>query len=85
MKKESQRKSEILNHKSDMLNTIKAIVQKKRIHLIENIKIPERTKLLITILPNDDSNDFWQAASMTSLNKIWNNTEDNIYAELLEK
>ena len=32
---------------------------------------------------NDDA--FWLAASEDSLNEIWNNEEDDVYAELLEK
>ena len=33
----------------------------------------------------DDSVDFWLTASEDSLNEIWNNEEDDVYAELLEK
>jgi hypothetical protein len=29
--------------------------------------------------------DFWLSASEGSLNEIWNNEEDDVYAELLEK
>lgn len=32
-----------------------------------------------------DSGDFWLAASESSLDEIWNNEEDDIYAELLKK
>jgi hypothetical protein len=32
---------------------------------------------------NDDK--FWLSASEDSLNEIWNNEEDDVYAELLEK
>jgi len=68
-----------------MLSTVKAIIRKKKIELEEKIKIPEGTRLLVTILPNDESDIFWQNASDSALDKIWNNTEDNIYAELLKK
>lgn len=68
-----------------MLSTIKAIVRKRKIELEEKIKIPDGTKLLITILPDEDNELFWQNASISSLDKIWNNPEDNIYAELLKK
>jgi len=33
----------------------------------------------------DDSGDFWLAASESSLDEIWNNEEDDVYAELLIK
>lgn len=29
--------------------------------------------------------DFWLSASENSLDEIWNNEEDDVYAELLEK
>lgn len=66
-----------------MLSTVKGIVRKRKIELEEKIKIPEGTRLLITILSDDETEMFWQDASKTSLDKTWNNTEDNIYAELL--
>lgn len=68
-----------------MLSTVKGIVRKRKIELEEKIKIPEGTRLLITILSDDETEMFWQDASKTSLDKTWNNTEDNIYAELLQK
>lgn len=33
----------------------------------------------------EDGGDFWLSASEDSLNKFWNNEEDDVYAELLEK
>jgi len=32
-----------------------------------------------------DSNEFWLSASESSLDEIWNNKEDDVYAELLKK
>lgn len=37
---------------------------------------------MVTLLVEDE-NDFWQAASSESLNEIWDNEEDDVYAELL--
>ena len=68
-----------------MLSTVKGIVRKKKIELEEKIKIPEGTRLLITIVSDDETEMYWQNASKSSLDKTWNNTEDNIYAELLKK
>ncbi|CAN5795651.1 hypothetical protein BH24ACI1_BH24ACI1_29080 [soil metagenome] len=31
------------------------------------------------------SDEFWLSASESSLNEIWNNEEDDVYAELLKK
>lgn len=32
-----------------------------------------------------DGDDFWLGASQPSLDAIWNNSEDDVYAELLEE
>ena len=68
-----------------MLNTLWAIVRKKKIELLEKVDIPEGTKVLVTILPKEEESQFWLKVSQISLDNVWNNTEDNIYAELLEK
>ena len=67
-----------------MLNTVKAIVRKKRIELEEPLNIPDGTKLLVVILEEDDDK-FWQNAGSSSLDKIWKNTEDDVYAKLIKK
>ncbi len=67
-----------------MFNTVNAVIRNGKIVLEEKIKIPEGTRLLITILSDDETETFWQEASKSSLDKTWNNTEDNIYAELLK-
>ena len=68
-----------------MLNTIRAIIREGRIELLENLEAPDGTRALVTILPDDDETAFWMAAGQTSLDKVWNNAEDDVYAELLEK
>jgi len=57
-----------------MLSTHQAIVHNGEIKLLEQIDLPEGTKLLITVL-QDDENDFWLEVSQSSL-KIWDNPED---------
>lgn len=66
-----------------MLNTVRAIIREGRIELLENIQVPEGAELLITILPQEET-DFWMKASQSSLAKVWDNSEDNVYAKLLE-
>ncbi len=67
-----------------MINTVWAVVREGRIVLLENIEVPEGTRVLVTLLPEDDSS-FWSAASESSLDGAWNNREDDVYAELLER
>ena len=65
------------------MQNIRAIVRDRRIDLPENVEIPEGTEVLITLLP--DERNFWLDSSESSLDSIWNNVEDDVYAELLEK
>ncbi len=67
-----------------MMNTVWAVVRDGRIVPLESIEVPEGTRVLVTLLPEDDSS-FWSAASESSLDAVWNNREDDVYAELLEK
>jgi hypothetical protein len=38
--------------------------------------------LLVTVLP-DDKAQFWMDAIKTSLDPVWDNTDDDVYARLL--
>ncbi|MEE9118960.1 MAG: hypothetical protein V3U02_10265 [Calditrichia bacterium] len=67
-----------------MLNTIQAVVRKKKIELLEKVEIPEGTRVLVTVLIDEDEPKFWQSASQLSLDRVWNNSEDDIYEQLLE-
>ena len=65
------------------MQNIRAIVREGRIELLEEVEIPEGTEVLIT--PLADEHDFWLKASESSLDSVWDNAEDEVYAELLEK
>lgn len=67
-----------------MLKTLMATVRRGKIEILEGLELPEGTKVLITVLPNDEA-EFWQSASQESLNKVWDNPEDDVYAELLKE
>jgi hypothetical protein len=47
-----------------------------------NSRVPEDTELPLAELSSDD--DFWLRASEQSLRAIWDNSEDDIYAILLQ-
>jgi hypothetical protein len=66
-----------------MLNTAPAIVRNGQIELLEKTNLREGAKMLVTFLP-DDEVEFWLRVSQPSLDKIWGNEEDDVYAELLE-
>ena len=63
-----------------MLNTIHAIFKDGKIQLLEEIDLPEGTEMLVTPLLNDS--EFWVKASRPTLDAIWDNDEDNVYAKL---
>jgi hypothetical protein len=67
-----------------MLNTVRAVVRKGKIEFLEHVDLPEGAKVLVTLLPDDDSR-FWLNASQTALDTVWGNPEDDVYAQLLEK
>lgn len=66
-----------------MLNTVWAVVHEGRIEPLDKITAPEGTRVLVTLLLEDEA-EFWQGASSPSLDGVWNNAEDDRYAELLE-
>jgi hypothetical protein len=67
-----------------MLNTVRAVIREGKIEFLEQVDLPEGAKVLVTVLSEDD-NQFWQNASQIALDRIWGNTEDDVYAPLLEK
>ena len=67
-----------------MINTIWAVIRDGKIVPLQDVNVPDGTRALVTLLPEDEA-DFWLAASESSLSEVWENTEDDVYAELLEK
>ena len=66
------------------LETFLGIVKEGKIELLEPSELVEGTQVLVTLMPDDES-EFWLQASKISLNAVWDNAEDDIYAELLQK
>jgi hypothetical protein len=65
-----------------MSNSIRAVVRGGRIEPLEKVEIPEGTEVLVTPL---DEAEFWLRASENSADLIWDNSEDDVYADLLER
>ncbi len=66
-----------------MLNTMWAVVHEGKIQTLGTVEVPEGTRALVTLLVDDEA-EFWQAATSKSLDEVWDNAEDDVYAELLE-
>lgn len=62
-----------------MLITLLATVRNGKIQLLDLTELPEEEQFLLS----DDETDFWLQSSQTSLDAIWDNKEDEIYAQLL--
>jgi predicted DNA-binding antitoxin AbrB/MazE fold protein len=67
-----------------MIKTVRAIVRNGGVDLLEPLNLPEGTRLLVTVLA-DEEKEFWLQASGEALDKVWGNTEDDVYAELLKE
>lgn len=74
----------MLNGDKCISNTVKAVVKKGHIELLNPIEIPDGTEVLVTI-PSFEETKFWLGASQSSLDSIWNNTGDDIYEQLLSR
>ncbi|MBW4683049.1 MAG: hypothetical protein KME19_23635 [Microcoleus vaginatus WJT46-NPBG5] len=66
-----------------MLKTLWATVRQGKIELLESAELPEGTTVLVTLILDNEA-EFWLQASQTSLDAVWNNVEDDVYAELLQ-
>jgi hypothetical protein len=67
----------------NMLQTLWATIRQGKVELLESTELPEGTRVLVTLLPDDESG-FWLQASQSSLDAVWDNTEDDVYAQLLQ-
>ena len=68
-----------------MLQTLWAEVRNGRIEPLESVALPEGAKLIVTLLSREeDDNGFWLSTSEFSLKDIWENAEDDVYADLLQ-
>jgi hypothetical protein len=66
-----------------MLQTLWATIRQGKIELLESTELPEGTRVLVTLLPDDEAG-FWLQAGQMSLDAVWDNTEDDVYAQLLQ-
>lgn len=66
-----------------MLKTFWATVKQGKIELLESTEIPEGTRVLVTLL-SDNEADFWLQTSQAPLEAVWDNEQDDVYAQLLK-
>lgn len=81
-KQELRHRIKIRSHATDMLKTLCATVDQGKIELSLPVVLPEGVRVLVTVLP-DDEKQFWIDANKTSPDAVWDNTEDEVYAQIL--
>lgn len=67
-----------------MVSTVWATVRNGRIEPVEPVELSEGSTVLVTLLGSEE-HWFWQQAARLSLDAIWGNPEDEVYAQLLAK
>ena len=67
-----------------MQRTFLGTVRQGKIELLDSTDLVEGTQVLVTLIANNEV-EFWLQTSQVSLNAVWDNAEDDIYAELLKK
>ena len=67
-----------------MPNSLRAIVRGGRIELVEPADLPEGITLLVTPLIDEDTL-FWASVNQVAFDSVWDNAEDDVYAQLLEE
>ena len=67
-----------------MSRTVRAIIHKGKIEPLEEGNLPEGSKVLVTLLADEEA-EFWSQASHASLDTIRDNPEDYVYAQLLKE
>jgi hypothetical protein len=67
-----------------MVSTVWATVRNGRIEPVEPVELREGSTVLVTLLGSEER-WFWQQATRPSLDAIWGNPEDEVYAQLLAK
>ena len=71
--------------KKVMPNILWAVARENKIELLEDADIPEGTKVLVVILSDNEQPHLRHNISLTPLDMVWNNTEDDVYAKLLQE
>ena len=67
-----------------MLHAVRAVVREGKIELLERVDLPEGAPVLVTVLVEEDP-PFWSRVSQVALDAVWDNAEDDVYAQLLQE
>ncbi len=65
-----------------MLRKIWATVRQGKIELEESVELPEGTRVEVTLFLAEDEAEFWIQSNQIALDAVWDNSEDDVYAQL---
>ena len=68
----------------DMITTVKSKYKQGKVLLDDSLDIPENCVIYVSYLSNS-KDSFYLKASEQALSNIWDNSEDDIYEQLLQK
>ena len=67
-----------------MSKSLRTIIRGGKIEPLEEVNLPDGSKVWVTLLADDEA-DFWFQASQASIDTIWDNPENDVYAQLLKE
>jgi hypothetical protein len=67
------------------MTTIRAVVRDGKIVPVDDVRLQEGAHVLVTLHPDADESTFWQGVDQDALAAIWDNQDDDVYAQLLKK
>ncbi|MGI8964892.1 MAG: antitoxin AF2212-like protein [Limisphaerales bacterium] len=68
-----------------MTTTVNAIYENGKLVLPAPLSLPEKSHVRVTIESSDSEREAWLKQSESSLMKVWDNDDDDIFNELLSK
>jgi len=68
-----------------MTTTIEAIYENGKLILPRPLPLPEKSHVRLTIESGDTEREVWLKLSEDSLTRAWDNTDDDVFNELLSK
>jgi hypothetical protein len=67
-----------------MSKSLRAIIHEGKIEPLEQVDLPESAIVMVKFLADEDA-EFWPGASHCSLDAVWENSEDDVYGQLLNE
>lgn len=68
-----------------MTTIVEAIYEQGKIVLPRPLSLPEKSPVRVTIESGDAEREAWLKLSEASIKKVWDNTADDVFNELLTK